>query len=40
VTQYVQSQSQLPGLIVSLGISLFILWYLYQPHVKTAFSRS
>lgn len=40
LTQYAQSQSQLPGLIVSLGISLFILWYLYQPHVKTAFGRS
>jgi uncharacterized membrane protein (DUF2068 family) len=40
LSQYAQSQSQLSGMIVSLAISLFIVWYLYQPHVKGAFGRS
>ncbi len=28
------------SLIISLAIAAFILWYLFQPHVKTAFGRA
>ena len=40
LSQWIEGQSQLPGLIVSLAISLFIVWYLYQPHIKAGFGRS
>lgn len=40
ILQFMQPGSNVVGLIVSLGISLFILWYLFQPHVKGAFGRS
>jgi hypothetical protein len=40
VLQYLNDTRQLISLIVSLALAGFILWYLYQPHVKAAFGRA
>jgi len=41
VLQYMNTpDTALVSLIIGLAISAFILWYLFQPHVKAAFGRS
>lgn len=39
-TGYSNTGSSLSGVIVSIGISAFILYYLYRPHVKAYFGRA
>jgi uncharacterized membrane protein (DUF2068 family) len=40
VLQFMNDQSGVVSLVISLAISAVILWYLYQPHVKAAFGRA
>lgn len=40
VLQFMNDQSGIVSLVISLAISAVILWYLYQPHVKAAFGRA
>ncbi|HEX2193483.1 MAG TPA: DUF2127 domain-containing protein [Candidatus Limnocylindria bacterium] len=40
VVQYVNNPNQLVSAIISVAIAAFILWYLFQPHVKAAFGRA
>ena len=40
VLQYINDSTQLVSAIISIAISVAILWYLFQPHVKAAFGRS
>jgi uncharacterized membrane protein (DUF2068 family) len=40
VLQFMNDSSQVVSLVISLAIAAVILWYLYQPHVKTAFGRA
>jgi uncharacterized membrane protein (DUF2068 family) len=37
---FANNTSNVASLIISLAIAAFILWYLFQPHVKTAFGRA
>jgi hypothetical protein len=37
--QYMNNSTNLVSLVISLIIAGVILWYLYQPHVKSAFGR-
>jgi len=39
-TGYSNTGSSLSGVVVSIGISAFILYYLYRPHVKAYFGRA
>ncbi|HEX2141080.1 MAG TPA: hypothetical protein VHK28_02230 [Candidatus Limnocylindria bacterium] len=38
--QFTSDQTNFVSLVISLAISGFILWYLFQPHVKAAFGRT
>lgn len=40
VLQFINDSTQLVSAIFSIAISVAILWYLYQPHVKAAFGRA
>jgi putative Mn2+ efflux pump MntP len=40
ILQFVNDSTQLVSAIISIAISVAILWYLFQPHVKAAFGRS
>lgn len=40
VLQYLNDTTQLFSLLVDVALAGFILWYLFQPHVKAAFGRS
>jgi len=37
--QFVNGGSNVAGLVITLAIAAFILWYLFQPHVRAAFNR-
>jgi len=39
-TGYSNTGSSLSGVVVSIGICAFILYYLYRPHVKAYFGRA
>jgi hypothetical protein len=38
--QFINDSTRLVSAIISIAISVAILWYLYQPHVKAAFGRA
>ncbi len=38
--QFANNSSNITSLVIGLGIAAFILWYLFQPHVKAAFGRT
>ena len=40
VLQFMNNSSNVISLVISLAIAGVILWYLYQPHVKSAFGRA
>ena len=40
VLQFMDNSSNVISLVISLAIAGVILWYLYQPHVKSAFGRA
>lgn len=40
VLQFMNNNSNVVSLVISLAIAGVILWYLYQPHVKAAFGRA
>ncbi|HET6380678.1 MAG TPA: DUF2127 domain-containing protein [candidate division Zixibacteria bacterium] len=38
--RFANDQSNIVALAINLAIAGFILWYLFQPHVKAAFGRT
>jgi uncharacterized membrane protein (DUF2068 family) len=38
--QFANDQTNFVSLVINLAIAGFILWYLFQPHVKAAFGRA
>ena len=40
VLQYMNNNTQLVNMVISIAIAGVILWYLFQPHVKAAFGRA
>lgn len=40
ILQFLNNSTQLVSAIVSIAISVVVIWYLYQPNVKAAFGRT